>query len=209
MTAVESTRSSRRAPWADARFLIGILLIVVSVAGVWVVVAAARQTTPVLAAARTVVPGELLADADLTVVDVALGQAAAAYATADAVLEGSVATRTIRAGELVPAAALGDAADARSTTVVLRSAVDVPASVEAGTLVEIWASPLLERGLYDTPRILVADATVVSVTRDDSMMGGGAATAEVVIPRADVATVLAAISDSAAISVVPTMGSLR
>ena len=36
----------------------------------------------------------------------------------------------------------------------------------------------------------MADATVVSVTRDDSMIGGGAASLEVVIPRADVAAVL-------------------
>jgi hypothetical protein len=92
---------------------------------------------------------------------------------------------------------------------VVRSAVDVPASVEAGTVVEVWAAPMLERGDYDVPRILVADATVVSVTRDDSMIGGGSAALELVIPRADVAATLAAMADESALSVVPTAGAGR
>ena len=117
-----------------------------------------------------------------------------------------VATRTITEGELVPAGAVGDAAKARTTSVVVRSAVDVPASVEAGTVVEVWSAPLLEQGEYDVPRILVADATVVSVTRDDSMIGGGSASLELVIPRADVAATLAAMAGGSALSVVPTAG---
>ena len=73
----------------------------------------------------------------------------------------------------------------------------------------MWEAPLIERGSYDVPRILVADATVVSVTRDDSMIGGGAASLEVVIPRADVAAVLGAMADESALSVVPTAGAAR
>ena len=149
---------------------------------------------------------EAVSAGDLTVVDVALGQLGDAYLGADGLDGGVVATRTIEVGELVPATAVGDAAAARTTTVVLRSAVDVPASVEAGAVVEVWSAPLVERGAYDQPRILVPDAVVVAVTRDDSMMGGAQAALEVVIPRADVAAVLAAISAEAAISVVPTMG---
>lgn len=191
------------------RFLLGILLIVASVAGVWFVVNAARQTAPVFAAADTIVVGQPISGDDLRVVDVALGQAGPAYLDAESLNAGSVATRTIEAGELVPRSAVGDAASARTTTVVLRSAVDVPAAIGAGTVVEVWAAPLLERGEYDAPRILVPDATVVSVTRDDSMIGGAQAALELVIPRADVAQVLAAISDEAALSVVPTAGSSK
>lgn len=206
MTAAESVRPPRRAFWGDARFLLGILLIVASVAGVWFVVAAARQTAPAYTAAHTIVPGESITSDDLRAVDVALGQVGDAYLSPDSLSEGMVATRTIASGELVPAAAVGAAAQARTTNVVVRSAVDVPASVEAGTVVEVWAAPLTESGEYDEPRILVADATVVSVTRDDSMIGGGAAALELVIPRADVAATLAAMSDESALSVVPTAG---
>ena len=120
-----------------------------------------------------------------------------------------MATRTIAEGELVPATAIGAAAEARTTSVVLRSAVDVPASVGAGTVVEVWAAPALEHGEFDVPRILVPDATVVAVTRDTSMIGGGTASLELVIPRAEVAATLAAISSGAALSVVPATGATR
>lgn len=206
MTAVEPVRPPRRAFWGDARFLLGILLIVASVAGVWFVVAAARQTAPVYAAAHTIVPGESITSDDLRAVDVALGHVGDAYLSPDSLSEGMVATRTIASGELVPAAAVGEAARARTTNVVVRSAVDVPASVDAGTVVEVWAAPLKKTGDYNVPRILVADATVVSVTRDDSVIGGGAAALELVIPRADVAATLAAMADESALSVVPTAG---
>lgn len=209
MTAADPARAARRPFWGDVRFLLGILLIVASVAGVWFVVTAARQTAPVYAAARTIVAGEAVSEGDLTVVDVALGRSGDAYLGVDGLDGGVVATRTIEAGELVPVSAVGDAAAARTTTVVLRSAVDVPASIEAGTVVEVWSAPLVERGTYEEPRILVPDAVVVGVTRDDSMMGGAQAALEVVIPRTDVAAVLAAISAEAAISVVPTMGASR
>lgn len=206
MTAVAPARVPRRTPWGDARFFLGLLLIVASVAGVWFVVAAARHTAPVFAASHTIVPGETLTDSDFEVVEVALGQLGDAYLAPDALADGLVATRTITEGELVPAGAVGDASRARTTSVVVRSAVDVPASVEAGTVVEVWSAPLLERGEFDTPRILVADATVVSVSRDDSMIGGGSAALELVIPRADVAATLDAMADGSALSVVPTAG---
>ncbi|MBD3943285.1 SAF domain-containing protein [Microbacterium sp. NEAU-LLC] len=204
--ASDPVRTPRRAFWGDARFFLGLLLIVASVAGVWLVVAAARQTVPVYAAAHTIVPGEPIAADDVTVVDVALGSVADTYLGEGHLGGAVVATRTIEEGELVPAAAVGDADAARTTSVVVRSAVDVPASVEAGTVVEVWAAPLLERGVYDKPRILVADATVVSVTRDDSMIGGGAAALELVIPRDDVSATLSAMADESALSIVPTTG---
>jgi hypothetical protein len=206
MTALEPARAVRRAFWGDARFFLGILLIIASVAGVWFVVTASRQTAPVFAATRTIVPGEAIGSADVRAVEVALGQLGDLYLSESELGAGLVATRTIPVGELVPADAVGDAAEARTTSVVVRSAVDVPASVEAGTVVEVWAAPLDEHGDYDVPRILVPDATVVSVTRDDSMLGGGAAALELVIPRADVAATLAAMADESALSVVPTAG---
>jgi hypothetical protein len=206
MTAAVDARPRSRAFWSDARFFLGILLVVASVAGVWFVVAASRQTVPAFAASRTIVLGEAISSDDVRLVDVSLGQIGEAYLTEDALADGLVATRTIQSGELVPRSAVGEASAVRTTSVVLRSAVDVPGSVGAGSTVEVWAAPLIERGSYDAPRILVADATVVSVTRDDSMIGGGSATLEVVIPRADVPATLAAMADESALSIVPASG---
>lgn len=201
-----TARPRPRAFWADVRFLLGIALVIVSIAGVWFVVAAARQTAPVFAAARTIVPGQAVDADDLRVVEVALGPLEDAYASPATLTPGAVATRTVAAGELVPRDAVGDAAQARTTTIVIRSATAVPAAVAAGATVEVWAAPQLERGVYDTPRILVASATVVSVDRDESMMGSAGTAVELVVSRADVAAALAAVADGSSLSVVPSSG---
>lgn len=209
MTAEPVVRSRPRAFWSDVRFLLGIALVIASIAGVWLVVSANRQTEPVLAASRTILPGQQLAPADLQVIEVSLGRAGDAYATPGTLTPGAVATRVIPAGELVPRAAMADAGATATTSVVVRSTTDVPASVGTGSEVELWSAPALERGVFDEPRILVPTATVVSVRRDDSMIGTSGTALEVVIDRADVAAVLSAISDGAALSAVPVAGSSR
>ncbi|WP_051039493.1 hypothetical protein, partial [Microbacterium sp. B24] len=183
-----------------------VALIVVSVGGVWFVVAATRQTAPVFAAATTLLPGETVESADLRVVDVALGPMHDSYASPTTLRPGAVATRVVRAGELVPNDALGEAGGVRSTTVVITSASDVPSTVETGSSVDVWAAAPRERGAYDTPRILVGSATVASVDRDRSMMGAAAVSVEIVIDRADVAATLAAIADGSSLSIVPSGG---
>lgn len=203
-----SQPARRRVFWGDARFFIGIALIVASIAGVWFVVASSRQTIPVLAASRTIVPGETVTAAELRVVDVALGESAESYLGPDDLTSSLVATRTIGEGEMIPASAVGDAVDARMTTIVVQSAADVPAAVRAGSVVELWAAPLLERGVYDTPRVLIADAVIAAVTRDDTMIGAGSATLELVIPRANVAEALAAVAAQSALSIIPTSGAV-
>jgi hypothetical protein len=175
-----------------------------SIAGVWFVVTSARQTAPVMAAAHTIVPGDVLGTDDLRVVDAALGAAGESYLVPGSWEPGVVATRTIEAGELVPASAVGRASASRVTTVVVRSATDVPSGVTAGTVIELWAAPLQERGVYGTPSILVADATVAAVTVDEAMIGAGSATLELVIERSAVAKTLEAVAADAALSVVPT-----
>jgi hypothetical protein len=206
MTSVDRPRSRPRAFWSDTRFLLGVLLVVASIAGVWLVVGAARQTMPVLAAARTIVPGEVIASDDLRVVDVALGSLDASYLAPSALEDGAVATRTVGEGELVPADAVGSADDVRVTTVVVQTSADVPASVTPGTAVELWHAPPIEDGRFDVPRILVPDATVVAVTRDEGVLAGAQASLELVIPRSDVTATLAAQSDGSALSVVPVGG---
>ncbi len=193
-----------RAFWSDVRFLLGVVLVVVSMAGVWMVVAAARQSEPVFAAARTIVGGEELSTEDLRVVEVALGQAHEAYAAPGALEPGSVATRTINAGELIPVSAVVSEHGARTTTIVVRSSTPVPASVESGTSVEVWAAPLLERGVFDEPRVIVPQATVAAVREEDAVMAGSESTLELVVDRGDVATALAAVAGGDALSVVPT-----
>lgn len=194
---------ARRALFGDVRFLIGIVLVVASIAGVWLLVTSSRQTVPVLQATRTIVPGEAVDSGDFQVVDVGLGTLVDAYLAPQELEPGSIATRTLAKGELVPSSAVGAASDARTTTVVVTSTA-IPAGVQAGTPVELWHAPLGEDGrTFAEPRVLVADAVVATVAEAEGMMSQNSTDVELVIDRGDVADVLAAISGGSAISVIP------
>ncbi len=206
MTALDSPPRRPRAFWNDMRFFVGLGLIVASVAGVWLTVTAARQTVPVFAAARTIVPGDEVSAADLRVVEASLGTSEGAYLTPGALTPGAVATRTVAEGELVPVSAVADGERTRTTTVVVQTTTAVPSDVVVGSVVELWASPALEQGAFGTPAILVADATVAAVKEADSLLGARGSALELVVPRSDVAAVLQAVAASAALSVVPAAG---
>lgn len=194
----------RRAFWGDIRFVIGIVLVALSIAGVWLIVSSAGRTTPVLQANRTIVQGEALVSGDFQVVEVGLGQLTEDYLAPQDLEPGLVAARTLTEGELVPMTALSDADAGRTTTVVIESSTGIPAGVEAGTVVELWQAPVLEDGRsHDVPRILVGDVIVSSVIEQEGMLSSDATTVEVVIDRSDVADVLAAITGGSVLSVVP------
>ncbi|KKX96204.1 SAF domain-containing protein [Microbacterium sp. Ag1] len=194
----------RRAFWADVRFLIGIALVALSIGGVWLIVSAADDAVPVLQTTRTITQGQPVTAADFQVVDVRLGAAGEGYLGPDDLLADSVATRTLDGGELVPVSALTDAEDSRSTTVVIQSTTGIPEGVAAGTVVEIWQAPPVDEGRsYDVPRILVADVIVRDVLEPEGVLAEAGTRLEVVIDRADVADVLAAITGGSALSVVP------
>ncbi|AZS47629.1 MULTISPECIES: SAF domain-containing protein [Microbacterium] len=194
----------RRAFWGDVRFLVGIALVALSIAGVWLIVSAFDDAVPTLQATRTITQGEVLTSDDFQVVDVGLGSLADDYLGPDDVPTGSIASRTLESGELVPSSAVTDADRSRSTTIVIQSSTGIPEGVEAGTVVEVWQAPPLDEGRsYDVPRILVADVIVHDVLDAEGVLADTGTQLEIVIDRADVADVLAAITGGAALSVVP------
>lgn len=196
------SRAHRRF-YGDLRFVIGVLLVIASIAGVWLLVASSRQTSPVLQATRTVLPGETISSAELQVVDVGLGAVADEYLAPHNLEPGAVAMRTLSAGEIVPLAAVGDADDLHTTSVVIASSA-IPADVKAGADVELWHAPPVDDGrAFEEPRILVADAVVADVAEEAGMLAGGRTDVEVIVDRADIADVLAAITGGDAISLVP------
>ncbi len=195
---------SRRAVWGDARFLIGIAVVALSVTGVWAVVSSSGATTPVLQATRTIALGDALVSGDFQVVDVGLGSVTDHYLAPEDLRPGQVASRTVFDGELMPASAAETADANRSTTIVVESSTGIPADVAAGSVIELWQSaPVDEGALPGPPRILVADAIVASVTKSEGMLAADGTTAEVVIDRADVADVLSAITGGSILSIVP------
>lgn len=194
---------ARRAFWGDVRFLIGIALVILSITGVWLIVSSARQTAPMLQAERTIAQGEALVSDDFRVVEVSLGAVATDYLAPQDLQPGLVAARTLADGELLPVTATASAESARTTSIVVESSVGIPESVTVGTPVELWFAPPTSEDEFDAPRILVADVVVASLPETDGMLAQRSTAIELVLERADVADVLAAMTSGAALSVVP------
>ncbi|MFJ6548356.1 MULTISPECIES: flagella basal body P-ring formation protein FlgA [unclassified Microbacterium] len=197
------SRSPRRLR-GDLRFAVGIALVLASVSGVWYVVTAADQATPVLQARRTIVRGEVLRASDFQTAEVALGAVSDEYLRPEQLGAGQIAARTLTKGELLPRTATAAAESGRTTTVVVESSVGLPEDVVTGTEVEVWQAPLRDDGRsYDEPRILVGDVVVRTVLEPEGLLAEGTAEVEIVIDRSDVAAVLGAVTGGAALSVVP------
>ncbi|MGF3053791.1 SAF domain-containing protein [Microbacterium sp. YY-03] len=203
MTAM-STRT-HRAVWADARFLIGLVLVAASIAGVWWVVSAARATTPVAVADTTLLPGAPIDDDDVRWVDVALGEASGTYLTM--LPDNATMTRPLAAGELIPAGAVIERERSEVTTVVITSPIDVASTLTIGSSVELWMSPVKDRE-YDNAEVLIESATVAAIRESSGLASGGTVTLELVVNRNHVAGVLDAQASKAALWVVP-LGGVR
>lgn len=198
----------RRPGWRDPRLLVGVSIVAVSVAiGSWVVRSAA-QTVGVYVAASTLVPGDALVASSLAVVQVRGVDTEQYLSVDDPLPDGAVLLRSVGRGELVPAAAVGDAAavDVRSVAVPLGNR---PAdSVPVGSLVDLWfTAQAASSGASAAPQTLVSG---VEVARVDASGGYGSTPGiEVLVPRDALATVLAALAADGSVDVVPVPGTGR
>jgi hypothetical protein len=120
--------------------------------------------------------------------DVRFADAALAdrYVSAGSTLPaGSVLLRDLAAGELLPREALGSAEVVPLVEVPLAVPIAaVPATVRAGAVVDVWATPDREAFAASGPRQesvrVFDDVTVVSAARDDNALGS-ASTRQVII----------------------------
>jgi hypothetical protein len=189
--------------WIDPRFVVGILLIVASVAGVCLLLASQNRTIAVYVARDTLVQGDRVTADDFEVANVRV-PASDRYLAAGGIPGSAVVLRTVDKGELVPSSAVGDATRTALTSVVVTASGPISASVAAGSSVDVWAARSDSDKDYEPPVVLVDGAVVVAVQHDDSLVADrGSVSVEVRVPAARVASVLQAIADGRTISVVP------
>jgi hypothetical protein len=201
---VRSGRRERGAVRLDPRLLVGLMLVAGSTIGTWALVEAMDDTREVLVAPETLTPGSRIDAASLRVDSVRLGGLAAGYLAPDDVPDGGlVVTRTVQAGELVPAASVADREDAELAVVVVASERPLPDEVRPGALVDVWTAAEVERGVHEPPAVLVAGAEVAAVTEPDGMMAAEGPTVELLIPREKTAAFLEALGAGHAIDLVP------
>jgi hypothetical protein len=190
--------------WFDPRFALGLVLVIASIVGVSVVVAGNDTTVAVYAAKVSLAVGDSLDTADLVETRVSLAGSDALYLTPDRLpADGLVVTRTITAGELVPAAAVGTHAGERVTSVVFDLRGRLATGLEAGSVVDVWSAAPTEDGGFGPPSVLVGQAAIVRILEPTGLIqSDGAKAVEVLIPQGKVAVVLEAIANDEAISLI-------
>ncbi|MGW9629838.1 SAF domain-containing protein [Agromyces sp. NPDC055520] len=202
--AARRDRGERGALRLDPRLIIGIVLIAGSTFGVWSLVSGLDDGVEVYVARDTLTPGTRIQADDLATESVRLGGSRASYlAAGDVPADGLVVSRTIRAGELVPTAAVDEVDRTGLATVVVPSRGPLPADLAAGARVDVWAAKQVERGGFDAPSVLVPGAEIAGVIESEGMVSTGGVSVEVLIPRAKVAALLGALAAGDAVDLVP------
>ena len=179
-----------RARWLDARLLLGVLLVLVSVVVGSRVVAAADDTSAVWSLRHDVGADSVLSARDVEQRQVQLGADQKAYFTAtDGNPVGRVVRHSLARGELVPWSALAKPGDAVVRRVSLNVDAFVAASLERGSVVDVYrvgAGPSGGSGAAPSPaasgtRRLLASVSVDTVDKGGKGLGAAAGRATVVL----------------------------
>lgn len=206
-----AARRITRPTWRDPRLGVGVLLVAASVAlGAWVLDDASR-TVEVYAAEATLTPGDRLTADAVRVLQVNPGLAGTYLSVADGLPADAVVTRVVGAGEMVPTSVLGSAAEQGLRPVVVPITGTVPTGLGKGAVVDLWLTYPVRPGGQDeerpAPSLLAADLVVADLVAADSIFTGGAGTSlQVLVPLAELAGVLDALSGEGAVVVVPVPG---
>lgn len=198
-TELPSSQASRlpRARWLDARLLVGVLLVVVSMAVGARVVAGADDSVAVWAAGRDLSAGSVLSSDDVVVERVRLLHGESAYLMASAPVVGRSVNRPVARGELLAGSALRTrAADRLEVSVPIRGG-HFPADLERNEQVDVYLTPELtsEQKSKGTgcaePRLVLPSVTVAAVRRADGRLGvssSGETGIVLSLPRPEAAT---------------------
>lgn len=161
----------RRARWLDARLLVGLLLVLVSMVLGAKVVAQADDRVQVWSVTRDLAADTPLARTDLSVVAVRLDTAARRYLAADQDVAGQVLARPVGRGELLPVAALRPAGEVPRRRVVIEVDRVGVGGLSKGRVVDVYVVRETAAGAEPAgPELVLAGVTVA----EDVRTGGGA-----------------------------------
>lgn len=210
----------RRPGWKDPRLLVGVVVVGLSVAlGSWAVSSASR-TVAVYAAGTPLTPGTTVGAAELRTVEVRLGAQTDRYLLVeDGLPDEAVVLRTVAAGELVPATALGAATDLAVRAVAVPVTSGLSERIVAGADVDLWhvpeaaaaPSPDAAQDVPDgpgaVPEMLVGGVTVAQVDEGEgTLVVGGPTTVHLLVEVDDLPAVLAAVAGEGTLALVPVGG---
>jgi hypothetical protein len=204
----------RKPSWRDSRLVVGLVLVLLSMAIGAKVIASVNDTVPMYAAAAALVPGQPVSQNDVKRVDVQLGANGGRYVSADHdIAANTFALRDIRPGELLPRSALGTKADVNLKPVSVPVDGGGAAQLTAGSIVDVWVNAKDVSSSADKFGNPVKSLEGATVVRTPDTTGGGLGAAsgttavQVMVPDAGVQALIAAIDQGARITLVPVPGS--
>ena len=205
----------RRPGWRDARLLVGLLLVLVSIGLGSYVVARADDRVPVFAAARPLVPGQPLREGDLVRVDVQLGSEASRYVPAAGGLAPErYVLREVAEGELLPAAAVGGKDLVGVQPLTLTVDAGSASTLRVGTRVDVYVNPVdpasaSGRAAFTGPELALEAVSVSGLPKASSGLGAGTGTTraiQVMAPTDHVKEIIGAVDLGARVTMVPVAG---
>lgn len=190
--------------WKDPRLLIGILLVLASVAGVVALVDSAGTSVPMYVAKDALTVGQKITPDDLTIVKVQLGDVDGRYLSPrDALDTNAVAVRMVPQGELVSRSSIGrvDALNRKPASVTLEEAL--PPDIVVGARVDVWVSLPDDRNGFKPPTLMLPGVEVAGLNAASSSLGGSRNTQLLVlVTDSQMPGFLGAVANKAKVSVV-------
>ncbi|GAA2849486.1 hypothetical protein GCM10010523_07580 [Paenarthrobacter ilicis] len=152
--------------------LIGVLLVLASIAGVVVLVGSADKTIQVFAAREEISVGQPVTPEDLIVVEVRLDGIEAGYFTVEqGFVDGGVAVQRVGKNQLVPQESIGKADALNRKPVAIALEEDLPPQAVAGARVDVWVALPGSGKAYDDPQLLLPGAEIAQVTSGATTLG--------------------------------------
>lgn len=202
-------RRLRKPGWRDPRLVVGILLVVVAVAGVLTLVSLQNKTVPVYVASQDISMGEKVSPSALKVVDVRLDAVQDHYLTAEEPpAEDLQANTLIRGGELVPLASIGGRDPQGRKPLSVELSRDLPVAVTVGTRVDVWAAEHGENSTtYKEPKRLLETVEVSAIHELESGFGGTSGqVVELLVTDENLPDMISALANDARLTVVYAAG---
>src|SRR6478609_6908249 len=166
----------KRPSWKDPRLLVGVLLVLVSVAGVIFLIGTADRTTEVFAARDGIGVGERLTPEKVVRAKVRLGDTEQHYITVeDGLPQDVVAVQRIAKDQLVPRASLGGVDRLDRKPVALSISQTLPSQAVAGARVDVWVAQPDAKNGFSEPKLILPGAEIAEVATGSTALGSSKA----------------------------------
>ncbi|WP_067778897.1 hypothetical protein [Actinomyces vulturis] len=201
----------RKPQWNDPRVIVSIFIMLITMSvGYWAW-NSMGATTHLYMVTRDVAPGEeLIAGDTLTVVDSHPGTPEGTYIGIGDLPDGALALHSISAGELLPRTAVTKETEMGRKAVVLSITAPVPSQTRVGSEVDVWQLPdpsLAHSSTSDSSpsaQPVAHHVIVSSISKEqNSMIGGGSSSVEVMVSDQDLPHVLTALGQRGDLLLVP------